>query len=295
MSYVYLDIKHIAAALGGDVLSPVNAVVPGPGHSSSDRSLSIKLVPTTRYGFIVHSFANDDLWSCRDYVLAAIGNLHVQHVAEVSEKHGLTTSSSERALKLWNEAVAPEGTLVERYLGNRKLALPPNSSESIRFHEACPFGPKKRIPCMLGLYRDIRTDEALAILRTALTADGRRIDRKVLGPKSSCAIKLTPACKPEGPLTIGEGTETTLAGIAHGFSPAWAVGDAGALARFPIIAGIIKLHILVDNDKNGVGGSSAKQCSQRWTTAGVEVQRIIPEAIGQDMADLLSPCASGGH
>jgi hypothetical protein len=84
MSYIYLDIKHTAAALGGDVSSPVNAVVPGLGHSSSDRSLSIKLVPTTSYGFIVHSFANDDFWSCRDYVLAAIGKLPVQHVGEVS-------------------------------------------------------------------------------------------------------------------------------------------------------------------------------------------------------------------
>jgi putative DNA primase/helicase len=289
MSVIYVNIKSIAAALRGDVLSPVRALVPGPGHSPSDRSLSIKLVPTARDGFVLHSFANDDFRSCRDYVLATIGSFPVQQQAQtvVAKQGSLTTSTSERAMKLWNEAVAPEGTLVEQYLLSRKLTLPPNSGASIRFHEACPFGPNKRLPCMIALYRDIKTDEARAILRTALTVDGRKIDRKVLGQKSGCAVKLRQACEFEGPLTIGEGIETTLAGIAYGFSPAWAVGDAGALARFPIIGGITRLHILVDYDESGVGESSAEQCSQRWTAAGVEVQRIIPAVIGQDMADLL--------
>jgi putative DNA primase/helicase len=190
---------------------------------------------------------------------------------------------SEFALWLWRETTKPAGSLVERYLQSRKLTLP-DHAHALRFHASCPFG-SDRLPCMVALYRDIITNEPKAINRTALTPDGQKVDRKALGPKRGCAIKLTPNEDVTTGLTIGEGIETALAGMALGFHPAWALGDAGEVARFPVLSGIECLTILVDHDN--AGREAALQCSKRWTAAGREVFRVEPIADGADMADVV--------
>ena len=55
------DPRRLAHALGGEVVGRDRALVPGPGHSRHDRSLSIRLVSSAPDGFLVHSFAGDDL------------------------------------------------------------------------------------------------------------------------------------------------------------------------------------------------------------------------------------------
>ena len=133
---------------------------------------------------------------------------------------------------------------------------------------------------MVALYREIKTNEPKAIHRTALTPDGEKIDRKALGPKAGCAIKLTPDEDVADGLTISEGIETALAGVALNFCPTWALGDAGAVAKFPVLSGIECLTILVDNDASGTGQASALECSGRWTGMGREVFRVVPTAVG---------------
>jgi hypothetical protein len=66
------SIEKIAAMLGGSV-SGREALVPGPGHSAADRSLSIKLDVGAPDGFVLHSFASDDAIACRDYVRGRLG------------------------------------------------------------------------------------------------------------------------------------------------------------------------------------------------------------------------------
>jgi RecA-family ATPase len=68
-----LDVRSVAAALGGDVTGPDSVLAPGPGHSPKDRSLSVKLAPDAPDGFTVYSHANDDWKICRDYVAAKLG------------------------------------------------------------------------------------------------------------------------------------------------------------------------------------------------------------------------------
>jgi hypothetical protein len=65
-------LSKIAAALGGEV-SGQEALVPGPGHSPEDRSLSVKPDPDAPGGFSVHSFAGDDEIACKDYVRSRLG------------------------------------------------------------------------------------------------------------------------------------------------------------------------------------------------------------------------------
>jgi putative DNA primase/helicase len=93
-------------------------------------------------------------------------------------------------------------------------------------------------------------------------------------------------------LTIGEGLETTLAGMMLGYAPAWALGDAGELAAFPTLAGVDSITILVDHDVSGTGQQAALRCSTRWTGAGKEVFRLMPRKPGTDVNDLLK-CRDG--
>jgi len=59
--------QQLAVALGGEARG--NSVfAPGPGHGPDDRSLSIKLDPSSPDGMVVHSFAGDDPLKCKDYV-----------------------------------------------------------------------------------------------------------------------------------------------------------------------------------------------------------------------------------
>src|SRR5499427_9473824 len=72
MSLDLPSIGRIAEILNGDVAG-TEALVPGPGHSAEDRSLSIKLDNAGPNGFVVHSFAGDDPIACRDHVRKKLG------------------------------------------------------------------------------------------------------------------------------------------------------------------------------------------------------------------------------
>jgi RecA-family ATPase len=67
-----LDARTIARVMGGDVNGD-GALVPGPGHSAKDRSLSVKPDPSAPDGFVVYSFAGDDFADCRDHVKDKLG------------------------------------------------------------------------------------------------------------------------------------------------------------------------------------------------------------------------------
>jgi hypothetical protein len=113
-----------------------------------------------------------------------------------------------------------------------------------------------------------------------------------LGPVRDCAVKVDDDTNVEQGLVIGEGFETVLAARQLGFRPGWSLGSAGAVRNFPVLPGIDSLTILVDHDAPDQRGRQAGQeaaiaCSARWTAAGAEVIRIVPRAIGADMADLI--------
>jgi hypothetical protein len=194
---------------------------------------------------------------------------------------------------IWNGASDAGGTLVETYLALRGLELPDGVTHNvIRFHPAL-YHEGKRAPGMVLLFRDIVTDKPTAIHRTFLARDGTKLDRKMLGPVAGCAIKLSAHEDVSLGLHIGEGIETGIAGMMLGFAPMWVLGSAGAIASFPVLSGIECLTILTDNDKANAktgktpGQNAAKECSQRWTDAGCEVRRIVPNTVGEDIADIV--------
>jgi hypothetical protein len=216
--------------------------------------------------------------------------LPAQRRSRLNYKHddNAQKQNRERALRLWSESVRIHGTLAHLYLESRgvaELALEAGD-RVLRFHPDCPFA-NKRHPCLLALLRDIRTDEPVAIQRTALSPSGEKIKRMTLGPKTGAGIKITADEDVTMGLTIAEGLETTLSGMLEGFRPAWAVGDADGIQNFPVLSGIEHLTILVDHDASRRGQQAALQCYRRWTDAGCDVRALIPNNVTEDFNNII--------
>jgi putative DNA primase/helicase len=192
----------------------------------------------------------------------------------------------QRAGALWREGVPIAGTLAEVYLAGRGLEVPDRDGRVLRFHGNCPI-LGERHPCLIALWRMIAGDAPTAIHRRPLSRDGRKMDTwKTLGSTAGAAIKLIDDVDVTYGLHVGEGLETTLRAMQVGLRPAWALGNAGGIERFPILGGIDALTILVDNDANYTGQGSAVVCAERWTAAGREVRLIISRTVGEDFDDI---------
>jgi phage/plasmid primase-like uncharacterized protein len=194
------------------------------------------------------------------------------------------------ALNTWEAGKCIYGTPAATYLKSRHCdgMFPFDRDAVFRFHAHCVFGDE-RLPCLLTLLRDIATDEPRAIVRTALTSDGRKIGRMVLGPCAGAAVKLWPTSAVGKLLVVGEGTETALSAALHlKMAPAWATVSAVGLESLQPIPGVEQLVVLVDRDENGRGQRAAETCSLAWTLAGKTVCRLTPKIIGHDANDVVA-------
>jgi hypothetical protein len=199
------------------------------------------------------------------------------------------------ASQIWEKAEPIGSTSAIRYLADVRGidtdALPTDNA-ALRFHDNCPFGPGVRVPCLVALYRDVISDAPAGIHRIALTPDvfaGGKVRRKMLGPwPTPRAIKLWPATDQ---LFFGEGIETVLAAATRVqyrgtlMRPAWAAGSAGNISKFPVIAGVKELILLVDRDPEGARCADA--CRLTWRKAGRKVARLQPDCEGTDFNDLV--------
>jgi hypothetical protein len=196
------------------------------------------------------------------------------------------------ALRVWNDGTCIWDTPAHAYLASQRCdgLFPPDRDAVFRFHQRCTFGGEQ-LPCLLTLLRNVDTDEPQAVHRTALTPDGQKIDRKMLGPKSGAAVKFWPQSCIGRHLTIGEGIETTLSAALrlkhHGLQPAWSCVDAGGLAALPLISGVQQLTILVDNDESRAGEEHAMKCTERWARAGRHVEQLQTKAAQTDFNDVI--------
>lgn len=231
-----------------------------------------------------------------NYVLRFIGSAPIHSTAttvvasvKLASVGDVSIRNRHRACELWKDAVPTGGTVAGRYLATRGILTWAGDAQGnvLRFHPQCPYGEKTRHPCLLALMRDIHTNEPRAIHRTALTQTGEKIGRMILGPKTSSAIKLSSDEDVTMGLTVGEGLETILSAMQLGFSPAWALGDAGNVRAFPVLSGVECLTIVVDNDDSETGQRAALECSRRWTDSGREVFRVVPDRCGDDMNDVI--------
>ena len=96
-------------------------------------------------------------------------------------------------------------------------------------------------------------------------------------------------------LCVCEGLETGLALQQAGHKPVWALGSAGAIARFPVVFGVGEIEIRADHDENGTSQRAAAECAKRWNATTHQRARIvIPKAVGTDFADIYRSGADHG-
>jgi hypothetical protein len=272
--------------------------------------MSVLIDPAAPDGFVVSSFAEDDWRLCRDYIRQRLGlpawepgdgqsrSIPPSKVAqwdmaainhEVEDRHRTEDDlvRISRARELWDEADDPRGTLAEVYLNSRCLHPCDDLAGSVlRFHPRCPWraestGRTEFVPALIAVFRSIDDNAITAIHRIALTPDGAKMGRRMLGVVHRAAVKLD-AVGVE--LAVGEGVETAMAARQLGVKPVWALGSVGAISFFPVLDGIKRLLVL------GEVGLASEQailiCGQRWKNEDRRVTVIRPD-IGSDLNDEL--------
>jgi Toprim domain len=304
-----IDIRAVARALGGDVIGRDAVAAPGPGHSPRDRSLTVKFAARAPEGFLVYSHCDDDWRDCRDHVRARLGlppwqpgdgqdrrvdpsrlkSFERAAVEAEVERRPLTQDDHvriERARAVWDEATDPRGTLAERYLRSRALALDDDvAGKVLRYHPNCPWrdentGTTVGVPALVAVFRSVDDDAVTAIHRVALTAEGAKIGRRMLGIVHRAAVKLDQA---GDMLHVGEGIETMMAARQLGLAPAWALGSAGMVAHFPVTS---TGHLRICGERDEASARAVGLCTRRWQAAGRQVQVVLP-TVGKDLNDEL--------
>jgi hypothetical protein len=299
-----MDLRTIARATGGTVQGR-QVLCPGPGHSRTDNSLSIRLSSQSPTGYIVYSHCDDDFRVARDYVAAKLGldldgwrtkGLGAARQAPIMTPRKPAPEPDDdariaRARAVWDGAGPVAGSVAEAYLSGRGLSLDllDNVQEVIRFHPRAPWRDEARaetifVPCMVSAMRLIADDTITAIHRTRLGPDGTKLGRRMLGIARAAAIKLDGDDTVSHGLAIGEGVESCMAARALGFTPVWAMASAGAVASFPVLGGVEALTLLAENDP--ASDRAIGQCAERWHGAGREVTVVTPN-FGSDLADVL--------
>lgn len=311
-----MNLAFIAMRLGGVVIGD-QVRAPGPGRSAKSRSLVVTLAPHLRSGVMVYDHATTDQIGSWVYACDKIGLSSTPMDAgrrdwkpsprdtAAAEAKRLKAKAdeagrSQRALSIWYASRSPYGTPVERYLvEERGLALPPEAAgATLRFHPACPFNGE-RVPAMVALVRDIATDRPIAVHRTALDQDGRKVvvegaDRLSCGPIKGGAIKLTPADAVGDTLAVGEGIESVLS-MRHlpgvEVRSVWSLIAARGVETFPVLPGVAALWLAVDHDADGLHASDT--CAARYRQAGVDTHMVVPREPGTDLNDLIKIRAGG--
>lgn len=289
-----MDLHTIARTLGGEVAGQ-QVLAPGRGHSAKDRSMWVRPSSSAPDGLLVGSFCGDPWQDCKDYVRQRLGLSRdvparprsVERAPRAVEADPDDAERTRRAIGIWAQARDPHGTIVEVYFHSRGLDLPDGAAAWLRFAPACPWregAETLRVPAAVLLFRDVRTDEPRAIHRIRLTPNGEKVARMMLGPVGGAAIKIDEDVTMG--LTIGEGSETSVAARQLGLRPVWALGSAGAIGAFPVLSGVEALTILEELDDSGANAKAIETCASRWQAAGREVLIVSP-CQGGDVSDAI--------
>lgn len=164
---------------------------------------------------------------------------------------------------IWHSSVDPAGTLTEKYLAQLGLTLPDDvRGRVIRHHGSLAFAKDKRLPGMLTLLRDFDGAAPVAVVRTFLNPDARKVAQRIMGPAFRAAAIFDPG--EHADLNVAIGIEAAIRALALGHRPLWAVASGEALFRQ--LAGVAALTMLVANgDDNAMRAATA--ASAHWEGA----------------------------
>ena len=275
--------KTLGGSSSGDWIN-----IPGPNHSSGDRSLGFRFDPSAADGIRVNSFADDDPSACRKHVINKLGALGHPTLSMGLDVDPLDENQLKRAkaLLLWEYAVDPCETLAQKYLESRGCypGHEPSVANALRFHPRCTMG-QIATPAMVALMRDAVTGRAAGVHRTALADDGsskRTMPegapaRMMLGRAKRAVVMISSKAPAMG---IAEGIETALSAQKIFGVPVWACLSAQGIADFPSLDGLMHLTIFADHDKTEI--TAAEKCAARLHRRGMVGKIAYPPTPGDD-------------
>jgi len=298
LAHTPTSLAALAAALGGETYAGGrSALVPAPGHSAQDRSVSLRLVDGR---LLVHCFGGADwrevLDDLRDRGLIDADNRLTGAVSgQRSERPPAPEPSrAERiaaAAGLWAEGAGVKpGDPAGRYLARRGVAEVGAGLASLRAHGAAPAGVYRRggpyRPALLAGVRD--PDGALTAVEVAyLDHLGRRSlsarpPRKLVGAlPAGSAVRLTP---PAQEMLVAEGVFTALSAMRRLALPGWALLSTSNLRRWTPPAGVRR--VLIAADRGADGERSAAILLAALRTNGVAAEVALPPTGYGDWNDL---------
>jgi putative DNA primase/helicase len=197
----------------------------------------------------------------------------------------------EIARQIWEAARGARGSPVVQYLAGRGVTMPVPAA--LRWASSLRRLDGSHGPAIVARV-DGLSGELCALHRTWLDRDAagvwRRRDRALVGPVSGGAVRLAPAAET---LLIGEGIETTLAGMIATGLAGWASLSTSGLVVLRLPPVVRNVVILADHDRNGAGERAARAAARRWAAEGRRVQMYISPCVGEDAADRLLAVATG--
>lgn len=257
--------------------------MPGPGHSSADRSL--KIADRDGGGVLVHSFAGDNWRRCKDYLRElglhdGLGFMRPPTPALVIRPN--PNGQHELGLDwrdFWRGCRPIEAeSIAGRYLLGRNCRLPPFDGDLRWRSRVKHWRAHRSSPALVALVTDPKSATPRSLHFTFLNADGTGKapvePQRLFLPGHSIkggVCRLWPDEAVETALGVAEGLETALT-LARGFAPVWATLSASSMGDLPVLGGIEALTMAVDRDRAGERAASA--VAQRWIAAGREVRQL---------------------
>lgn len=289
----------LARAFGGDVYAGGRrALLPAPGHSHADRSVSLWLQEGR---IVVHSFGAGDWREVLDD-LRARGWLDAENrlldgggiASAPGRDRAVEATRAERvaaAQRLWDGGgPLAAGGAAAMYLARRGVEAALADAGALRAHAAAPAAVYRGAgPYRPALLAAVRSDlgKITAVEITYLDAEGRRSasarpPRKVVGVlPAGCAVRLALVGEE---MVVGEGVPTTLSAMRRFGLPGWALLSTSNLRRWSAPQGVRR--VLIAGDRGADGERSAGLLCARLRNAGVATEVVLPPVGAGDWNDL---------
>jgi len=313
---VDITVQELAELLDGDVShNRLEVYAPGPGHSSWDRSMSVRLEPSHPDGFLVHSWGRSSWEECNIYVSELLNGVATSEISLAPSPESIAAREAAKAAAIakggnkWKWADRTLGQAAIDYFASRGLVVPPHMIGHVvryqphgRWYSAKgtitdpnipePYNKYDEAEILLFVARDVFTvyEEAgsgRAVQELRMPHLGKKPSRKIQGAKLNAAIKLVPHedVISSGELAIAEGFESALAAMSFGYRNVWSLIDAQGIENFPVIGGVNKLTILGEHCEENE--NARLECAVRWKEAGRKVVIAMPDK-GKDFNDWLT-------